>query len=360
MAEQEQDRSEKATPFKLQEARKRGTVAKSPDAVAVAVLAAAAVFVYAMGWTTVRRELALDMHVLASAGRLPFDIDSIFAWLSSLLLQALLLLLPLFLAVAIVAIVANMAQTGGVFSAKPLAPDFERLSPAAGFKRVFSFRTLYDALRSLFKLGAVGTVLGLSLWHLVPWLLALLQFDPVGYAHPVLERLGGVVFRLVLAMLAIALVDLVYTRWEFARRMRMSRRELRDEVKQREGDPRIRARLRQLRAEMLKSSRALRKLPSADVVVTNPTHLAVAISYRHGEMPAPLVVAKGAGELAGRMREIARRHGIPVVENRALARELFFKVDYDAAVPESVYPQVAKILVWVYAMRKARAAPGAA
>lgn len=355
MAEQEQDRSEKATPFKLEEARKRGQVAKSPDVVSLAVIAAGVAFLYAMGWATVRKQLAMDVQLLRSAGGLAFDPDGALAWLAPLFVGTLMLLVPLFLAVAVIGIVANMAQTGAVFSAHPVKPDFERLNPMAGFKRVFSMRTLYDALRGVFKLALIGTVLVLAVWQTLPWLLSLLQVDPIGYTRPVLDHLGGVLFKLLLAMLVIALLDLLYTRYEFARRMRMSRRELKDEVKQREGDPRIRARLRQLRQEMLKKSRALRKLPGADVVVTNPTHLAVAISYRHGDMPAPTVVAKGAGDLALRMREVAGRHGIPVVENRPLARELFHKVDFDSAVPEALYPQVAKILVWVYAMRDARA-----
>jgi len=360
MAEQEQDRSEKATPFKLEEARKRGQVAKSADLVSLGMIAAAVAFVYAMGWTTVRKQLAVDVSVLRSAGRVAFDPDGAFAWIAPLLTQSLMLLVPLFLALVVVAIVANAAQTGPVFSAHPVKPDFERLSPVSGFRRVFSLRTLYDALRSLLKLAVVGTILVLALWQLVPWFMSLLQVDPVGYARPLLDRLGGVLFKLVLAMLVIALIDVIYTRYEFAKRMRMSRRELKDEVKQREGDPRIRARLRQLRQEMLKRSRALRKVPSADVVVTNPTRIAVAICYRHGEMAAPLVVAKGAGDLAARMREIARRHGIPIVENRTLARALFRKVDYDNPVPEELYPHVARILVWVYAMRKARAQGAAA
>jgi len=360
MAEQEQDRSEKATPHKLDEARKRGQVAKSADLVSLGMIAAAVAFVYAMGWATVRRQLAVDVSVLRSAGRVAWDADGAFAWLAPLLVQTLMLLVPLFLALVVVAIVVNVAQTGPVFSADPVKPDFERLSPMSGFKRVFSLRTLYDALRSLFKLVFVGAVLVLALWQLMPWFLSLLQLDPVGYSRPLLGRVGGVLSKLVLAMLLVALIDVVYTRYEFAKRMRMSRRELKDEVKQREGDPRIRSRLRQLRLEMLKRSRALRKLPSADVVVTNPTRLAVAISYRHGEMPAPVVVAKGAGELAARMREIARRHAIPIVENRTLARALFREVDYDKAVPEELYPQVARVLVWVYAMRKARGQGAAA
>jgi flagellar biosynthesis protein FlhB len=184
-------------------------------------------------------------------------------------------------------------------------------------------RTVYDTVRSLFKLVFLGLAMTLAVWHLVPWLLALLQLDPVSYGRPVLDQLAAVVFKLLLVMLVIAMIDVIYTRWEFAKRMRMSRRDLKDEHKQREGDPRIRARLRQLRQEMLKKSQAARKVPGSDVVVTNPTHLAVALSYKHGEMAAPHVVAKGAGDLAAKMRELARRHGVPVVQNpRARARAL--------------------------------------
>jgi flagellar biosynthetic protein FlhB len=359
MADQEQDRSEQATPFKLEEARKRGTVAKSSDFITLAVLTGAVAFVYALGWWTVRRQLALDQAILQRAGRLDLESAAIIVWLHDLLVQTLFLLAPLFAVIVILAIVSNLVQTGPVLSAEPLSPDFDRLNPATGFKRVFSMRTVYDSLRSLLKLVLVGGALALAVWHLVPWFIGLSRIDPVGYGRPVLDQMASVLFKLLLAMLVIALADVVYTRWEFARRMRMSRREMKDEHKQREGDPRIRARLRQLRQEMLKRSQAMRKLPGADVVITNPTHIAVALSYRHGEMAAPRLVAKGAGDLAERMKRVARRHAIPIVENRVLARALYFKADLESAVPEDLYPHVARILVWVFSMRRASAAKAA-
>src|SRR3954467_7418389 len=180
MAEQEQDRSEKATPFKLEEARKRGEVSKSTDVVSLAVVAAGVVFVFAMGWATVRRQLAMDREILASAGRMAFDVDAVFSWLAPLFVNTLLLLVPLLLTLAIVAIIANAAQTGPVFSAHPIKPDFDRLNPMNGFKRVFSLRTLYDAGRSLLKLAVLGTVLVLALWQAMPWFLSLLHYAPLG------------------------------------------------------------------------------------------------------------------------------------------------------------------------------------
>jgi flagellar biosynthetic protein FlhB len=355
MAEQDQDRNEDATPFKLEEARKKGSVAKSADFLSLAAIAGAVGFLYWMGWSTFQKQLAFDQLILRRAGQLSFEPSTVLDWLRPLFVETLFLLVPFFAVIAIVAIVANMAQTGPVFSFKPVSPDFSRINPAEGFKRVFSMRTLYDALRSLLKLAIIGSVLTLAVWHLVPRLFGLMGVDPVAHARPMFDEVASLLFKLVLAMLVIAFADVLYTRWEFAKRMRMSRRELKDEYKQREGDPRIRARLRQLRAEVLKRSQALRKMPGADVVITNPTHFAVALAYRDGEMAAPQVVCKGAGDFAARIREVAARHAIPVVQNQALARELFFKVEADAFVPEKLYPQVARILVWVFAMRQARA-----
>jgi flagellar biosynthetic protein FlhB len=187
---------------------------------------------------------------------------------------------------------------------------------------------------------------------LVPGLVGLPLASPKIYMSVLLKLAGGLLVKLVLAMLAVALLDLVFTRWEFAKRMRMSKREIKDENKNREGDPRIRARIRELRKDMLKRSRSLAQVPSADVLITNPTHIAVAISYKHGSGMGPQVVAKGAGDLAAAMRKLASRHNIPVVQNRPLARSLYREVDYSGHVPEKYYPQVAKIMVWVFAMRK--------
>ena len=360
MAEQEQDRNEQATPFKLEEARKRGSVAKSADALALAVMAAALLFVYWVGWGTFQKQLAQDQFILRQAGQLSFEPAQMMHWLQQILAHAFLLLAPLFAAIVIAAIVANVAQTGPVFSFQPLKPDFNRINPVNGLKRVFSVRLVYDAVRSLLKVLVLGTVLVLCVMHLIPRLLGLLNVDPVAYGKPMLAEVAALLFKLLLAMLVLALLDLLYTRWEYGKQMRMSRREMKDEHKQREGDPRIRSRLRQLRMEMLKRSQSARKVKDADVVITNPTHLAVALRYRDAEMPAPQVLAKGAGDLALRMREIARRHGVPIVENRALARQLFFEVGVERYVPEKLYPPVARILVWVLAMRDARARQGAA
>jgi flagellar biosynthetic protein FlhB len=152
----------------------------------------------------------------------------------------------------------------------------------------------------------------------------------------------------------IALIDVMYTRWSFADKLKMSRREMKEEVKQREGDPHVRARIRELQRELVKRAKAIRRLPDADVLITNPTHLAVALVYQREKMSAPQVIAKGAGEFAEYMRMLARRHGVPVIEDPPLARALFMAAGIDKEVPERVYQQVARVLVRAYALRTAR------
>jgi flagellar biosynthetic protein FlhB len=352
MADQDADLSEEATPHKLDEARKKGSVAKSADLTASALLLGLVVTVYGSGWTALRQSLHLQQQMLARAPGQDWSVDAIASWMGELLRAMLHVLSPLFLTLAVVAILANLLQTGPVFSMHPLVPDLERISPKTGFKRLFSMRIVYETGKSLLKLIILATLAYSLITSALPGLIGLPSLDPKGYARLLIDLSGSLLVKLALALFVLALLDVMYTRWEFSKRMRMSKRDIKDESKNRDGDPRIRARIRELRREVLKRSKAMQKVPSADVLVTNPTHVAVALSYDHGRSGAPQVVAKGAGEMARKMRELAARHQIPVVQNRTLARALFREVENDGFVPEKWYPQVAKIMVWVYAMRE--------
>ena len=356
MAEQEQDRSEQATPYKLEQARKKGSVAKSQDAVYVAVLAALLVFIYGFGWQAVNGVLKVTQTALVSLNREDWTVMGVSTWLSGMLIDAVSPLLPLVMALIIAAVLASVAQTGPLFSFHPIQPDFTRLNPATGFKRVFSLKMVYEGGKSVLKLLVVATVLTLVLSELPALFVSAPYMDVRHYAQLLLDQGASLIFKLALAMMVLAVLDMSYTRWEFMRQMRMSKREVKDEHKQREGDPRIRSRLREIRLELLKRSKGLTQVPEADVLITNPVHYAVAVKYRHGEMLAPQVVAKGAGNLARKMREVAARHNVVVVQNPPLARALFRQVETEQYVPETLYPQVAKILVWVYAMRRNKAA----
>jgi flagellar biosynthetic protein FlhB len=354
MAEQDSDRTEQATRHKLDEARKRGSVARSPDMTAVAMLAGLAIAVYASAWDGLRTAMRMQQAMFARTSSLDWTPAGMAHWLGGIALGMLGVLGPLFMVLVVVAVLANFVQVGPVFTTHPLKPDLDRLNPASGIKRVLSMRTLYEAGKSVLKLIVLAWIAWGVLHAAVPHLLVLMQREPRSYLQALLAMGAGLLVKLMLGLGLLAVLDLLFTRWEFGRRMRMSKRDIRDEHKNREGDPRIRSRIRQLRKEMLKRSQSARKVASADVLITNPTHLAVAVCYEHGKSLAPQVVAKGAGDLALKMREIAARHNIPIVQNRALARALFREVDHEGFVPEQHYPQVAKIMVWVYAMRAAR------
>jgi flagellar biosynthetic protein FlhB len=352
MADQDLDQTESATPHKLSEARKKGSVAKSQDFVSMAMLAAACIVLFANGHDMLAQTLRLQRQILVHAPSGQWSVDSVGRWGSELLWALLNLMGPMFLALLVVAVLANLFQTGPVFSMHPLTPDLTKLSPANGIKRLFSMRTIVDTIKSLLKLIVLCTVTYTALKAALPGLIGLPMADPRHYPDLWLGLSRSLLVKLVFVLLVVGLLDLMYARWEFSKRMRMSKREVKDEVKNRDGDPRIRSRIRQLRKDMLKRSQSLAKVPSADVLVTNPTHIAIALSYKHGASAAPQVIARGAGEMAQSMRKLASRHQIPIVQNRALARALYRQVGHEGYVPEELYPQIAKIMVWVYAMRR--------
>ncbi|AMO22205.1 flagellar biosynthesis protein FlhB [Ramlibacter solisilvae] len=362
MAEQDLDRNEAATPYKLQKARDKGQVAKSPEVVSALVFTVAVGCFYWQGWDGLVSQFGYDQALLTQAARIEINPSTLWKLVGNMVRDSGLMLAPFLAAIMAAAIVGNVTQTGPILSADPIKPDFGRVNPANGFKKLLSMRTLFDAARAVVKLLLLGLVVYYALKALVPQFFHLAAMAPARLARTLVDDIAATGLKIALMLCLIAAVDWGYTRREFAKKMRMSRRELKDEHKNREGDPRIRARLRELRREALARSMAARKTASADVVLTNPTHYAVALRYVHGEMQSPQLVAKGAGSLAAAMREIAARHRIPVVQNPPLARELYRTVDVEQHVPPSLYAQVARILVWVFAMKKARDAnlPGAA
>jgi flagellar biosynthesis protein FlhB len=354
MAESEGQGTEQATPYKLQQARRRGSVAKSVEVNSLAIVSAFVVVIALWGKSIAQDELVIARKILEFAGRLDFSVPTIAALMLRAVTMSLAALAPLLLLLIVVGILSNLLQTGPVFSAFPLKPDFDRVNPFSGLSRLFSIRMLVESGKSILKLALMGAALYLVLVHSLREFAALNQTDPRSLLPFLLDQSKRTVAVLLPIIALVAAVDFIYTKWSFLGRMKMTRRELRDELKQREGDPRIRARIRELRQEMLKRSKSLKRVKDADVLITNPTHLAVALFYRKGEMGAPRVTAKGAGELALRMQVFARRSGVPVVADRALARRLYRSAGLDEPIPESLYTQVARLLAWVYATRRAR------
>lgn len=275
-----------------------------------------------------------------------------------MVVMALKVLAPLLFGLVVMAVLVGLLQTRGVFSATPLKPDWSRLNPATGFKRFFSMRLLYEALKSTLKLAALALVATLAIQALLPGATKLLGLPGKALIHQLIQASGALVAKLCAVLAVFAVVDLTFARWDFMRNMRMSRREVDDELKNREGDPRIKSRLRDLRMQYLQRTRSVARVPTADVLITNPTHIAVALRYEHGRSPAPQLVAKGAGRLAKRMREMAYKSRVPIVQSPVLARALYKEMGNDSYVPEHWYPQVARILVWLQAARQHRATTG--
>jgi flagellar biosynthetic protein FlhB len=252
---------------------------------------------------------------------------------------------------AALAIGSMVAQPGLVWSATPLAPDWSRVSPISGFKRLFSLQAATVSLKTVLKFGVIGAVAYAVVKGELPALTAAMTAEPsaaVGTLGDALWRLGlwsgGVI-----AVLAAA--DYGYQRWEYERKLRMSRQDIKSEVKDTEGDPWLRARIRALQRERA-TKRMMADVPKADVVVTNPTELAIALVYRQGEMDAPKVVAKGAGLVAKRIRETAWRNGVPVLENKPLARALFKTTEVGETIPSKLYRAAAEVLAYVYRIRR--------
>jgi flagellar biosynthesis protein FlhB len=352
MAEQDLDRTQDATDYKLKKAKEKGQVSKSADLVSAVVFTVAVVFMTWQGWQVVRAQFRFDQALLTQISMIDATGAIVWPLLAQTIEKTLSLCAPFFGATMLAAIVSNVMQTGPVLSVDPIKLDFDRINPVNGLKKLFSMRTLFDGFRACIKLILLGWVSYVALKALASQFYALSHLSPVGYVRTLLEDMSSLGFKMALILGLIAFLDVLFSRREFAKKMRMSHRELKDEVKHRDGDPRIRARLRQLRQEMLKRSLSVQQTRRADVLLTNPTHVAVALRYEHGKMASPQLVAKGAGQLAAVMRKIAAKHQIPVVQSPALARKLYREMDVEQEVPPWMFAEVARIVVWVFAMRE--------
>lgn len=351
MSQGDQDKTEQPTPYRLEEARKRGEVAKSADAVgAVMMIVFAAVAAASAGWAAYA-VAAATRRTIELAGGAPSLNGAFVRWLGGVWAPVWQSLTPLALALVVAAVLANLIQTGPMFTTHPLKPDFKRMNPAAALKRIFSLRTLWELGKLVVKCLLLAAICALFVWK------ARALAEAVAMTLP--QRLGSLVLvsfvkasiytLMVLAL--VALVDLLFTRREFMRKMRMSRRELRDEIKRRDGDPQVKSKQRQQLRELLQKARAIGRVGQADVVLTNPTHVAVALRYRPGQTLAPVVLAKGAGVLSHRIRRLAARHGVPIMRVPPLARALYAECEIDAMVPERRYAELAPIYRELWAAR---------
>jgi flagellar biosynthetic protein FlhB len=344
-----QERTEPATPKRRREARESGKVARSQEVNSAFVLLAGLGLLAFEGPLMLERLMALTRHFLGESGSVELRPELMPALFAGTVRPALLVIAPVALAVLLVGLAVNFAQVGFLATWKPLVPSLEHLSPARGFARIFSKQSFVELLKSILKVVLIGGIAWMTLAPEISRLAALVGADPLpvfGYAATLTLKLG---LRVAIALLFLALADYAFQRWEYEKSLMMSPKEIEDEMRQTEGDPRIRARVRSVQREMARR-RMMAQVRTADVVVTNPTHLAVALRYDRASMKAPKVVARGARLIAERIKAIAREHGVPVIEDRPLAR-LLFKVELDREIPVTLFRAVAELLAYVYRMR---------
>lgn len=343
------ERSEQASDKRREEFRKKGQVAQSREVQTAAMLLGFVLLWYGYGPTFWGQLTRLVAQLLSNSATYAVTPLSVVSLLGFLLGKMALLLWPILLLVMVVGFLASFLQIGWVFSTDPLIPDFSKLDPIQGLGRFISLRSLIELGKSLAKIVLVGWVAYRTIRPELESLLLLTNMEVVDTLS-FLGRLSGLVLAKTCGVIVVlAVIDFLYVRWEMEQKMKMTKQEQKEELKESEGDPYLKARVRSLQMQMSRR-RMMAEVPKADVVITNPTHFSVAIVYDRNQMDAPRVVAKGADLMALKIREIAREHRVPLVENVAVARALF-QVELGGAVPEDLFVAVAEILAYVYNLK---------
>ncbi len=346
-----QEKTEKPSSRKLEKAKQQGNVPKSTEVPsALILLISMGVFMFAGSWMF--WNLADFMRgIFENAGTLDLDAAALSKFITVLIDQILLIIMPLMLPVLIAGICGNVIQFGFLLTSEPFIPKISKLNPIKGLKKIVSLKSFVEVIKSLFKFGLIGTIAFLVVKSEMEAFPGLMQMTVSG----ILSFFGAasfkICFNVCLALILLAMIDFTYQRWQHEKDLRMTKQEVRDEAKQTEGDPKVKSKIKQIQLETARR-RMMEQVPAADAVITNPTHLAVAIQYEHKKMPAPKVVAKGAGFIALKIKEIAERNSIPVIENKPLAQTLFKIVELNEYIPVTLYRAVAEVLAYVYKLRQ--------
>lgn len=341
------DRTEPATPRRRSEARKRGQVARSVELSSAFILLFSVLFMRFFGaafFDQIAAAMQLGLRFTLSHD---LELATVLVLLPKSIFWFIHLLLPILLFTFVIALFVNFIQVGVVFSGQPIVPSLEKINPVRGFQRLFSLRSFVELAKSLVKVVTVG---GIAYWSIraeMDSLTLLSGFSPAQAGLKVASIAYVMGFRIALLFLALAIADYIYQRVEFERSIRMSKQEIKEEYKHLEGDPLIRQRIRQRQREIARR-RMLHEVPRADVIITNPTHIAIAIRYDASTMRAPKVVAKGIRLLAEKILDLAAEHRIPIYQNPPLAQALYKACEIGDEVPQDLYGAVAEVLAFVY------------
>ena len=346
------EKTEKATPKKRQDARKKGQVLKSQDvsAALALLLLFLFLFIYApmmlkgiFGFLT----QTFEKNILIES----LTIETVMQMYSDTLKEMASVLLPVMLVAVVVGVGSNYLQFGFLFTTESMKLDLKKIDPIKGIKKIISVRAIANLIKSLLKISFIGTVTAIIIWVNLDEVLSLSFQSPWSTLGTVAKLTGLMGIAASLSLVVIALFDYLYERYEYEKQLKMSKQDIKDEYKNSEGDPKLKAKIKQRQREMA-MRRMMQEIPSADVVITNPTHYAIALKYDDQNMDAPKVVAKGTDFVAQKIKLIAKENDVVMVENRPLARAMYDQVEIGQQVPEEFFKAVAEVLAYVYRIKR--------
>jgi len=347
------DKTEEPTAKKLQDARKEGQVAKSQEIISGAMLFGLFIVMKLFGGYMAQGFMKAFYrnygYISTYAVEYP-EMGNLTSMFGRAMLDILLMTLPVFAFALVIAVALNIFQVKWRPTSKPLQPKFNRLNPVSGFKKIFSMEKLFELVKSVAKIIVIFWVAYSELMDEIDILKILYDLDLLSAVVHIADFVINMGLKISAVYLLIGFADFIYQKLKFKKDMRMSKQEVKDEYKQQEGDPQVKGKIK---SKMRESSmrRMMQKMPDADVVITNPTHFACAIQYDKEKAAAPVLIAKGADHLAQKLKDIAKVHNVPIVENKPLARMLYYNVDIDAEIPQELYQMTAEVLAYVYQLK---------
>lgn len=345
-----EEKTEEPTPKKRQEVKEKGEVAKSKELPSVAVLLAALISLSLFGSFMYNHIQIIMKGAFSFPDIHNFEIPELLKFAQNIIGRFIILLSPLFAAIFITAILSNIMQVGFIVSGESITPKLSKIDPIKGFGRLFSKQAFMELIKSLLKLTIVGGIAFLTIKGEMKNFALLGEMEINSIFIYILKIFFKIFIRCSLAMIILVIIDYAFQKWEFENRIKMTKQEVKDEFKKSEGDPLIKSRIRSIQMEMARK-RMMRNVPEADVVITNPTHLAIALKYDSSTMIAPKVVAKGSRKIAQKIKDVALEHEIPILENKELARNLYPLVEVDQEIPPAFYQTVAEVLAYIYRLK---------
>lgn len=343
------EKTEQATTYKLKKAREKGQVNKSTELNTYGTLLIALALLNLMWPSQLVTVQNMVRHLFNLAAHLNFTTNNVVQLTKIVSTSLIFLWLPLALTVFLAIVLSTLVQTGLTWSPAALSPNFNRLNVGTGIKKLFSLTPCFEAIKSLVKLICSFTALIFIFKTQLTYLVQSALTQPVTTSsHLMMRFILNTSLQIILILVLLALVDKKFTHWKFNKDQRMSKQEVKEEYRQKEGDPKIKNKIRQLQFQLRQKTAALQQIKTADVIITNPTHIAIALKYERGAMPAPKVVFKAQNKMVGPIKELARKYSIPIVENKLLARMLHYSTDLNQYINKELFPLTAQVFRELY------------